>query len=113
MLVNAVSGDTLRVVRCHTFLSRLKGFQGRQEIGYGEVLWLKPCAAVHTFGMQCTLSLLFLDKHHKLLRVVATAAPRRLYFCWSAYSVIEMAVRPGLEIFQIWPAIATKIRLND
>ena len=103
------SEETLRIIRCHTFLSRLKGFQGRREIAAGEVLWLKPCSAVHTFGMVCTLTLLFLDKQHNLVRVVPTAPPNRLFFCGSANSVIEMAVRAELEIATIWPYVSSKI----
>lgn len=74
-----------------------------------EVLWLKPCSAVHTLGMRVTLSLLFLDSQHRLVRIIPTARAGRVYICWQANSVMEMRARPMQDIIQAWHYISSQI----
>jgi uncharacterized protein len=107
--VNPASQDSdggLSVRYCDTFLSRLKGFQGRREIAMDEVLWLKPCSAVHTIRMRVPLSLLFLDSQRQLVHVVPTARPCRVFVCWQARSVIEMRARHEQDIIEAWHHIS-------
>jgi len=100
------NSESFRVIRCHTFLSRLKGFQGQCELSPSEVLWLKPCSAVHTFGMHWPLTLIFLDRQANPVRVVQTAWPRRFFVCQAANSVIEMLARSEAETSKAWSLIA-------
>lgn len=93
-------------------MGRLRGFRGRQKISKEEVLWLKPCFAVHTLGMHVNLSLLFLDSQHRLVRIVPTARPGRFFVCWQASSVLEIAARPDPEILDAWRLISTQLKKN-
>jgi hypothetical protein len=90
---------------------RRKGLLGRERLSPGEGLWILPCEAVHTFGMQFPIDLVYLDRSHRIIKVRSDVLPRRLSVCLSAHSVIELAsgtirdtqTRPGdslnLEFF--------------
>lgn len=77
-----------------------------------DVLWLKPCSAVHTLGMHVALSLLFLDCQQQLVRIVPTARPGRVFICWQASSVLEMRARSEQDIIQTWHLIADQFFKN-
>lgn len=96
--------------RCDTFWSRLRGFAGRREIDEHELLWLKPCSSVHTFGMRVSLSLIFIDSSGRCLKVVQSATPFRAYGCLKARGVIEMRARSAEQISAVWRVIAPALR---
>jgi len=104
-----VSRQTIELKRCHTFRRRLKGFIGRRSIAAHELLWLQPCAAVHTFGMHCPLALIFVDRDGYCLRIVEHANPNRVYGCTRARGVIEMRARSHEEVVWVWQSIAPVI----
>ena len=70
---------------------RTKGLLGRKGLGPGEGLWILPCEAVHTIGMQFTIDLVFLDRRHRIRKVRSNVPPWRMSACLSAHSVIELA----------------------
>jgi uncharacterized membrane protein (UPF0127 family) len=70
---------------------RRKGLLGRQRLGPGEGLWILPCEAVHTFGMQFSIDLVYLDRNLRVKKVRSDVAPWRLSACLSAHSVLELA----------------------
>ena len=74
-----------------------------------DVLWLKPCSAVHTLGMRVSLTLLFLNDQQQLVRTVPKAQPGRVFVCWQASSVIEMRARPEPDIIEAWHHILSQI----
>ncbi len=76
-----------------TFRSRLRGCLGRSKLGDAEVLHLIPCRAIHTIGLRFPLTIIFLDRQHRVLRFIAYLPPRRIAFHPAAYSVIELS--PG------------------
>jgi uncharacterized protein len=51
--------DRVRVA--DRFWSRARGLLGRPALGPGEGLLLRPCRAVHTFGLGYTIDVAFLD----------------------------------------------------
>ena len=71
--------------------SRRKGLLGRKALTAGEGLWIVPCEAVHTFGMQFPIDLVYVDRHKCVKKVRHSVPARRLSACLSAYSVIELA----------------------
>ena len=90
---------------------RRKGLLGRQELRAGEGLWIRPCEAVHTFGMQFPIDLVYLDRKLRVKKVRSGVPPWRLSFCFTAYSVLELAsgtirethTKPGDRIeFSMW-----------
>ncbi len=70
---------------------RAKGLLGRPGLGPGEGMWIVPCEAVHTIGMQFPIDLVYLDRKHRVRKVRSSVAPWRLSACLSAHSVIELS----------------------
>ncbi len=112
--VSNVTRQTLlasNVVVANKGATRRRGLLGRERLSPGEGLWIVPCEAVHTFGMQFPIDLVYLDRSHRIIKVRNDVPPRRLSVCLSAHSVIELAsgtirdtqTRPGdslsLEFF--------------
>ena len=48
---------------------RSKGLLGRKGLGPGEGLWIVPCEAVHTFGMQFSIDLVYLDREYRIRKI--------------------------------------------
>jgi len=67
---NAVIADTLS--------GRIKGLLGRNKLKSGEALVIKPCNAVHTFFMNFSIDLLFVDRQDRIVKVVQAMPPFRL-----------------------------------
>lgn len=70
---------------------RRKGLLGREMLTAGEGLWIVPCEAVHTFGMQFPIDLVYLDRDKKVKKVRHDVPPSRLSTCLSAHSVLELS----------------------
>jgi uncharacterized protein len=87
---------------------RRKGLLGRQGLAPGEGLWILPCEAIHTFGMQFPIDLVYLDRKMCVRKVKGQVRPWRLSACLSAHSVLELAsgtvratqTRPG-DVIQV------------
>lgn len=63
-----VIGD--HVALADTFWKRLKGLLGTSCLPIGHGLLIKPCSSVHTFGMRYPIDVLFVDKNHKIVKIV-------------------------------------------
>ena len=70
---------------------RRKGLLGRPQLSPGQGLWILPCEAVHTFGMQFPIDLVYLDRNHRIKKVRSNVPPWRLSACLTAHSVLELA----------------------
>ncbi len=70
---------------------RRRGLLGMSELPAGSGLWINPCEAVHTFGMQITLDALFLDSELRVKKICAYLKPWRISICLAATSVLELA----------------------
>lgn len=76
--------------RAGSFLGRLRGLLGGPVPAPGHGLWLVPCNAVHSFGMQGPIDLLFIDAHGRVVAVQAHFMQWRATACRAARSTIEM-----------------------
>jgi len=56
-----------------------------------EGLWIKPCSAIHSFGLSYAIDVVFLDAHGWVLKTVHALQPNRVAWCRPAYSVIELS----------------------
>ena len=70
--------------------TRRKGLLGRKGLESGEALWILPCEAVHTIGMQFAIDLVYLDRKYKVKKVRSDVGAWRLSACLSAHSVLEL-----------------------
>ena len=78
--------------------ARLRGWLGLRSAPRERGLWLVPCDAVHTIGMQFALDLVFVDAAGRVLRIDHHVAPWRLRVCIGAFSVVEMDAGTAEEI---------------
>ena len=69
---------------------RTKGLLGRKGLEPGGGMWIVPCEAVHTIGMQFPIDLVYLDRGHCVRKVRHKVPAGRLSGCLSAHSVIEL-----------------------
>ena len=69
---------------------RSKGLLGRKGLAPGEGMWIIPCEAVHTIGMQFPIDLVYIDRKHRVRKVCNSVPAWRLSACLSAHSIIEL-----------------------
>jgi uncharacterized membrane protein (UPF0127 family) len=74
----------------NTSSKRNKGLLGRKCLSSGEGLWILPCEAVHTFWMQFSIDLVYLDRKKQIKKLVSGLPPWRLSACLRARSILEL-----------------------
>lgn len=75
-----------------TAWKRFKGLIGKNSLSCNEALWIKPCKAVHTFGMKFPVDLVFLNKQNVVISTLEIVQPNRLPpILLVPYSVLEVA----------------------
>ncbi len=79
-----------RVMCANTSAERRRGLLDRREMDSDAGLWIRPCEAVHTFGMHLTLDAVFLDGGLHVKKIVSHLKPNRISFCLAATSVLEV-----------------------
>lgn len=101
-----------RVEEAADFLGRGVGLLGRDALDPGSGLWIHPCKSIHTFGMRFDIDAVFLDRRHRVVRVVARLRPWRMVpLVWRASSVVELpagraasvGIRPGDQLRLLVP----------
>jgi len=70
--------------------ARRRGLLGIDKLDREAGLWIVPCEAIHTFGMQMPIDVLFLDRDLKVRKLLAGMRPRRISLCLVASSVVEI-----------------------
>lgn len=71
-------------------LQRMRGLLGRSFLPYGEGLLLVPCNSIHTFFMRFPIDVLFLDRFHKVLKIVENLQPDRFALHLKAFQTVEL-----------------------
>jgi uncharacterized membrane protein (UPF0127 family) len=75
-------------------------------------MWIIPCEAVHTLGMQFPIDLIYLDCDRRVQKIRNDMPPWRLSMCFSAHSVLELpsgsirktGTKPG-DMLEFSPAL--------
>jgi uncharacterized membrane protein (UPF0127 family) len=83
-----VLADSLEVA--DTAPKRNKGLLGREGLEPGGGLWISPCESVHTFFMQFSIDLVYLDRKNRIRKLRESVPPWRLSVCLSAHSILEL-----------------------
>ena len=79
------------VVLADSMGKRMMGLLGRERLGEGESLWLKPCKGVHTVGMRFPIDVVFLDKQKVVIAINQDLRPNRMTLLhFRAASVLEL-----------------------
>jgi uncharacterized membrane protein (UPF0127 family) len=69
---------------------RRRGLLETKSLETGDGLWIAPCEAIHTVGMRWPIDVAFLDRHHRIRKIVRKLAPWRIAICFTAFSVLEL-----------------------
>ena len=81
-----------RVVTASRFLSRLFGLSFRSGLAPDHALWIKPCYAIHSFGMRFRFDAVFLDSRQRVVGVLRDIPSWRVCRRFAdACSVLELA----------------------
>jgi uncharacterized membrane protein (UPF0127 family) len=103
-LVNCTRAFVLAAVIEPAFesLSRRTGLLGRQTLPFDTVLAIAPSNAIHTFGMQFPLDVLFINRSGMVVKRSLALKARRLAVASRAFAVLEFAAgHPGVEATRI------------
>ena len=73
-----------------TSQKRRTGLLKHTNLAAGEGLWIVPCEAVHTFGMNFPIDVLYLSKQKKVLKIRDNMKKSRMSLCLRAHSVLEL-----------------------
>ncbi len=79
-----------RVLLAGSSRERRVGLLAHSSLTDGAGLWITPCEAIHTFGMQFPIDAIFLDKGARVCKISERIAPQRIAFCLRAHSVLEV-----------------------
>ena len=81
---------------------RRTGLLGRQSLPHDTVLAIAPSNAIHTFGMQFPIDVLYIRRDGTVLKRVLALKARRLSAAWRGFAVLEFgAGHPGVAATQI------------
>jgi len=61
-----------------TFKKRLVGLLGKKTLPDSECLWIKDCPSVHTFFMNFSIDVVFVDKNLKVTNIHKNLTPWRM-----------------------------------
>lgn len=73
-----------------TSQKRRTGLLKHTQLRSGEGLWIVPCEAVHTFGMNFAIDVVYLSKQKKVVKIRNNMKRSRMSFCLRAHSVLEL-----------------------
>ena len=80
------------IVSAETSAERRTGLLKHDHLDEGHGLWIVPCEAVHMFFMKFALDIVYLDRKHRVKRVVRNLKPWRMSMCLPAHSVLELPI---------------------
>lgn len=82
--------------------SRRKGLLGRRTLPLDTVIAIAPSNAIHTFGMQFPIDVLFITRDGRVVKRVLSLKARRLAVAVRAFAVLEFAAgHPGVGATQV------------
>ncbi|MBM3735260.1 MAG: DUF192 domain-containing protein [Acidobacteria bacterium] len=83
-------GDKIDVA--DTSQKRRTGLLRHTGLGEGEGLLIVPCEAVHTFGMQFPIDVVYVNRKKRVVKTRPNMVRSRISLCLSAHSVVELPV---------------------
>lgn len=92
VLVNARTGDTvatdLEVARSQW--QRMRGLLGRDGLASGGGMRFDGTNSIHMMFMRFPIDVLYLDRNHRVVKLVHELAPWRFSAAWRAKATIEL-----------------------
>lgn len=71
------------------FMARIKGLLGTDFLKKESALVIRPNNGIHTFGMNYSIDVIFIDKNNKVIKIVTDMPRRKISICSNASYVIE------------------------
>ena len=93
MLINLSNNEILasQLGQAYTFFGRLKGLMFTKELPTGCALHIRPCRSVHTFFMNYSIDVLYLNANYKIVAIDEQLRPGKVGpLHKDAVSVIEL-----------------------
>ena len=82
--------------------ARRTGLLGRQSLPHDTVLAIAPSNAIHTFGMQFPIDVLYINREGRVVKRVLGLKGRRLSAAWRGFAVLEFgAGHRGVALTQV------------
>ena len=79
------------VIIADSFFKRLKGLMFTKELPDQNALLIKPCNEIHTFNMNYSIDVLYIDVNNKILAISEDMKPGIIGKCVkNAISVVEL-----------------------
>ncbi len=69
----------------------MKGLLATQELSPDTALLIMPCNSVHTFFMNYSIDVIYLDKQAKIKKIVSQLKPWRLSMSLASTTTLELA----------------------
>jgi len=87
---DSLLGDSIDVA--DTRQTRKTGLLKHSGLERGQGLWIVPCEAIHMFFMKFAIDVVYIDRKHRVRKVVRDLRPWKMSMCLTAHSVIELPV---------------------
>jgi len=87
---DSLLGDSIDIA--DTRQTRKTGLLKHTSLQRGQGLWIVPCEAIHMFFMKFAIDVVFIDRKHRVRKVVRALRPWKMSMCLTAHSVIELPV---------------------
>ena len=71
--------------------SRTRGLLGRSSLAPDHAMVIAPCEAIHTFGMQFPIDVIFVAADGRIVKIRSNVGSRRMTAAIGAFATIEMA----------------------
>ena len=71
--------------------ARTRGLLGRQSLAPDHALVIAPCEAIHTFGMQFPIDVIFVAQDGRIVKIRQNMRAGRMTAAIGAFATIEMA----------------------
>lgn len=82
--------------------TRRTGLLGRQGLSADAVLAIAPSNAIHTFGMQFSIDVLFVSRDGTVMKRAIAMKARRISAALRAFAVLEFAAgHPGVALTRV------------
>lgn len=69
---------------------RMKGLLATESLASQSALLISPCNSVHMFFMKYSIDVVYLDKYHKIKKIISDLKPWKMSFCLGSQCVIEL-----------------------
>ena len=110
-LVNRTRGVALaaRVEPAFDSRTRRTGLLGRHALSADTVLAIAPSNAIHTFGMQFPIDVLFISRDGTVIKRVLALKARRISGALRAFAALEFAAgHPGVAATEVGDQLAVE-----